>query len=252
MLGGDASGHRTIALVTLVVLAVIGTPVVTGGSVTNFGTERDAGCYAQDYEVTLTDVTIETWRLINVTVENVVANEVVVRNAWTVNGTVKNATLENVTMQELFVREGTLTNVTADRLVVRNRSILDVPGADLVNQDISGLTEERHVLKDVTVDGLVIDRIEISSFTVLNESLESELNESNGVVPSPESMQEPDIEIDNTSMDRSKISRSTGSGWQIESEEVEDESLTNESTPPGWDPGHCSEHAYRTPISMRE
>lgn len=237
------SGTRSTVWTGILVVALV---VSAGGSALAVDasarptapTDTFAACASgqNGYEVTFTNVRIKTWRLIDVTAENVVVRHLEVRNLRTENGTARNATLENVTLRRLVVDNGTLSNVTAEELVVRNKSILSVPGANLLGE-ISDRTFERHVLKGVTITGLVIDSLVIENMTVEDRRLISNPStrdiRSGGDLAENIDEESADIDMTSATIGEADIGNATGVDWNVENNSVEDETISNNSTSVG-------------------
>lgn len=217
----------TIVTVALLSVSAFGTVAV--GVEPSGETAETANSVDDDYEVTLTDVEIETWRLVNVTVENVVVREIQVTSLETPNETAENVVFENVSLSELEVENGTLSEVAADELVVRNRSVLDVPGADLVG-DISDQTIGRHVLTNMTIDGLVIGSITVENMTVAKHTVTDETTERDvGSELLADTIDEDsvDVNMSNATVEEADLDNVTGSNWEVERDNIRNETISH-------------------------
>ena len=193
-------------------------------STASAGTAAACQSNGSGYEVTFTNVEIGTWRLIDVRVRDLVAHQVTVRHLRTENGTARNVTLENVSLNRLRINNGTLSNVTAEKLVVRNRSILNVPGAGLIGS-VPNRTIDRHVLKDVTVTGFVVESIVIQNATIDNRTLR---NESAEGPPKTLAPSKADIQLTKAAVGQADITNVTAVDWEVESNTVENESISDD------------------------
>lgn len=224
-MSGNQRTFWVAVLVAALVASASGGSALAADATTRSTASADtfATCQSNGYEVTFTNVEIGTWRLIDVTVEDTVARHVEVRNLRTENGTAHNVTLENVSLNRLRVEDGNLTDVTAERLVVRNRTILDVPGAGLVGE-ISNRSIDRHVLKEVTVTGFVVDSIAVENMTIENRTLR---NRSADGPPETVDPKSADIEMTEASVGAANIGNVTAVDWEVESNTVENESISD-------------------------
>lgn len=172
---------------------------------------------AAQYEVSLENVTIQTWLLRNSTVRNATVEEVVIRNATTENGVRENVTMTGVTVGEFALERARLQNVTADRLVVRNKSVLDVPGGDFVDPEVSDRTIERHWTRNATVAGVVIDRIVVDAAILCqNASLGDEAEDASQFDPQA-SDDDPAVSVEGGEVGEALVIRGHASGWAVES-----------------------------------
>lgn len=186
---------------------------------------------AQDYEVTIDNVTIKTWLLRNSTVQNATVREVVIENATTPDGSQENVTLENVSVGEFVLDRARLKNVTAEKLTVRNKSVLDVPGGDFFDPDVKDRTIDRHWTRNQTVSGVVIDTIVIDAAMMEeNASLGSQAEDGEF---SPEADGEADIEVQNGTVGEALIIHGEANDWSVGStsgvDDAEDGDASNET-----------------------
>lgn len=186
---------------------------------------------AQDYEVTIDNVTINTWLLRNSTVRNATVREVVIENATTPDGSQENVTLENVSVGEFVLDRARLKNVTAEKLTVRNKSVLDVPGGDFFDPDVQDRTIDRHWTRNQTVSGVVIDTIVVDAAIMEeNASLgpQSEDGEFSG-----EDDGEADINVQNGTVGEALVIYGQANDWSVGStsgvDDAEDGDASNET-----------------------
>lgn len=203
-------------VITLLLVISAGSAVMLGGSAPVDDRGTDVQERNQEYEVTFSNVTIKSWRLINVTVTNVTVERLSVENASSEGEMVENKTFKNISLTEIVIEGAILRNVTADRLVVRNRSIIDVPGGDIMPPKIDGRTIEEHVLKDITVDGVVVENLTVSTAN-FNETVASPVNLSDGELVS-QPAGEADVSVTSASVERGNINNATLGGWRVEDE----------------------------------
>lgn len=168
---------------------------------------------AQDYEVTIDNVTIKTWLLRNSTVQNATVQEVVIRNATTPDGTRENVTLENVSVGEFVLDRARLKNVTAEKLTVRNKSVLNVPGGDFFDPDVKDRVIDRRWTRNQTVSGVVIDTIVINA-SIMEENASLGPQSEDGEF-SPESDGEADIEVQNGTVGEALIIHGEANDWSV-------------------------------------
>lgn len=172
---------------------------------------------AQDYEVSIENVTINTWLLRNSTVRNATAREVVIRNATTPDGTREDVTMENVTVGEFVIDRGRLKNVTAQTLVVRNKSVLDVPGGEFFDPDVRDRTIDRQWTQNQTVSGVVIDTLVLDAAIMEeNASLGPEAEDSEEFSPTAGESQ-PDIDVENGTAGEALVIDGEANDWSVES-----------------------------------
>lgn len=209
-----------VALSILVLLSGAGLVVGVGdqtertqGADASEDVERAPENVAQDYEVTIDNITINTWLLRNSTVRNATVREVTIVNATTPDGTRENVTLENVSVGEFVLDRARLKNVTAQKLTVRNKSVLDVPGGDFFDPDVSDRTIDRHWTRNKTVSGVVIDTIVIDAAIMEeNASLGSQAEDGEF---SPVSDGEADIEVQNGTVGEALIIHGEANDWSV-------------------------------------
>ncbi|WP_132058354.1 hypothetical protein [Halorussus amylolyticus] len=172
---------------------------------------------AAQYEVSLRNVTVDTWLLRNSTVRNATVREVRIRNATTPDGTKENVTLRNVTVGEFVIDRGRLRNVTAQTLVIRNKSILDVPGGDFIDPDVRDRTLERHVTRNQTVSGVVIDTLEVEA-GIMGDNAAFGVEADDAAEFSPVAAEnDPDITIENGAVREALVRNGTANDWSVES-----------------------------------
>ncbi|USZ68031.1 hypothetical protein NGM10_15020 [Halorussus salilacus] len=233
-----------IALSVAVALAGVGVVAGVGDSVAGLDhavTDADADDAprnaAQDYEVSIDNVTISTWLLRDSTVQNATVEEVRIRNATTPEGTRENVTLENVTVGEFVIDRGRLQNVTAKTLVVRNRSVLDVPGGEFFDPDVRDRTIDRQWTQNQTVSGVVIDTIVVDAATMEeNASLGSEAEDPEDFSPTA-GEDRPDIDVENGTVGEALVIDGEANDWSVESvsEDAAEQSDDGESDGDGED-----------------
>ncbi|PSP54472.1 hypothetical protein BRC82_09805 [Halobacteriales archaeon QS_1_67_19] len=167
------------------------------------------------YEVSLENVTIQTWILRNATVRNATIQEVVIENATTEDGVRENVTLSNVTVGSFLLERAEFQNVTADMLVIRNKSVLDVPGGDFVDPDVDGRTIERHQTQNATVAGVVIDRISVDAAILCeNASLGEEAEDTARFDPQTDE-DDPAVTVEGGEVGQALVIRGEASNWSV-------------------------------------
>jgi hypothetical protein len=183
---------------------------------------------AQDYEVSLDNVTINTWLLRNSTVRNATIEEVVVRNVTTEDGARENVTLTDVTVGKFVLERGRLKNVTATKLIVRNKSVLDIPGGDFIDPDVENKTIDRQWTKNTTVAGVVIDRMAIDAAILCENAVLGQEAEDSAQFDPQTDDEDPAITVQNGTVGEALVMNGEVSNWSVESveqPEVEDASL---------------------------
>lgn len=111
--------------------------------------------------VTLTNTTIETLKIVNVTRDG---------------ESLTNRTMENVSAKTLTVKNAVLLNVSLDNVTIRNDSLAErlvgaviPPNKSIGNATVEKLTLEGIVnLEDLTVHGVTIDSVEVANATLPN------------------------------------------------------------------------------------
>ena len=191
------------------------------------------------YEVSLDNVTIETWLLRDSTVRNATVQEVVVENVTTEDGARENVTLSDVTVGRFDIDRGRLLNVTATTLIVRNKSVLDVPGGDFFDPDVEGRTIEREWTRNATVSGVVIDQLHVdAAFICENASLGEEADDGDAFDPRSDD-EDPAITVENGSAGEALIINGAASNWSVGS--VDEPEAQNASLPQGCERGIAEE-----------
>lgn len=169
---------------------------------------------AQDYEVTIDNVTINTWLLRNSTVRNATVREVVIENATTPDGSQENVTLENVSVGEFVLDRARLKNVTAEKLTVRNKSVLDVPGGDFFDPDVEDRVIDRHWTRNQTVSGVVIDTMVIDA-AIMEENASLGPEADDGGEFSGEDDGEADISVQNGTVGEALVIHGEANDWSV-------------------------------------
>ncbi|PSQ44798.1 hypothetical protein BRD15_13210 [Halobacteriales archaeon SW_6_65_15] len=194
---------------------------------------------AAQYEVSLDNVTVQTWLLRDSTVRNATVQEVVIENVTTEDGARENVTVEDVTVGRFVINRGRLLNVTATTLIVRNKSVLDVPGGDFFDPDVEGRTIERQWTRNATVSGVVIDQLRIDAAYVCgNTSLGEEADDGDAFDPRSDD-EDPAITVENGSAEEALIIRGAASNWSVGS--VDEPEAQNASLPQGCQRGIAEE-----------
>ncbi|WP_227354296.1 hypothetical protein [Haladaptatus salinisoli] len=214
---GTQTGPRTAVVLSFLLLLSGVTPLVGGTAASANGSPQFGQFSPLQYKVSINNVTVRTWALRNVTVQNATVDSVLVRRLRTDGELQRNVTLRNVSVAELEIENGTLKNVTASRIVVRNRSIWNVPGGNLFDPGVKDRVIERHVLANVTVEGAALDRLVVQNLSVQNATMQEAANES--VVPpavtNPDSKPRPDVVIENGTVERSVIRNASVGEWYV-------------------------------------
>ncbi|WP_227373764.1 hypothetical protein [Haladaptatus halobius] len=214
---GTRIGPRTAVVLSFLLLLSGVAPFAGGTAAQTNGASQFGQLSPLQYKVSIDNATIRTWALRNVTVRNATVDSVLVRRLRVDGETQENVTLRNVSVAELEIENGTLTNVTARQIVVRNRSIWNVPGGSLFDPGVKDRVIQRHVLANVTVEGVSIDRIVVANVSVRNTTVQEAANES--VVPpavtNPDSKPRPDVVIKNGTVERSVVRNATTGEWHV-------------------------------------
>lgn len=220
-----------VGLVAMVLLSGVGPAFGTNASDHSGDVADGATNAAQGYEVSLDNVTVETWLLRDSTVRNATVEEVVVQNATTTEGARENVTLRNVTVGEFAVERGRLLNVTATKLIVRNKSVLDIPGGEFIDPNLEGRTIDREWTRNATVAGVVIDRMTIDAAILCgNASLGDEADDPGAFDPRADD-EAPAITVQNGTAGEAMIIRGHASNWSVGS--VSEPAVTNATLPQG-------------------
>ena len=175
--------------------------------------EQPSENVAQDYEVTIDNVTINTWLLRNSTVRNATVQEVVIKNATMPDGSRQNVTLQNVSVGEFVLERARLKNVTAEKLTVRNKSVLNVPGGNFFDPDVENRTIDRHWTRNKTVSGVVIDRLVIDA-AIMEENASLGPQADSGEF-APQANGEADIEVQNGTVGEALVINGQANNWSV-------------------------------------
>lgn len=210
-----------VALSILVLLSGAGLVVGVGEQTEHTQQSSDVGdaaqgpgSVAQDYEVTIDNVTINTWLLRNSTVRNATVREVVIRNATTPDGSRENVTLQNVSVGEFVLDRARLKNVTAETLTVRNKSVLDVPGGDFFDPDVEDRVIDRHWTRNQTVSGVVIDTLVIDA-AIMEENASLGPQADDGGEFSGEDDGQADINVKNGTVGEALVIYGEANNWSV-------------------------------------
>lgn len=178
-----------------------------------------------EYNVTFNSTAIGELVLRNVVVENVEVGEVVVDEMTVGNQTTEDVKLENVTLSRLEIERAVVQNVSTGKLSVRNKSVLDVPGGELIG-DAGDRSLERHVVANLTVTGVEIERLHLASLTVETEITEIEgdiEDEQDGEMP-----EKPDVSIGEADGGTATVTNASFQRGAVENASVEGETVTPE------------------------
>ncbi|WP_168216293.1 hypothetical protein [Halorussus halobius] len=189
----------------------------------------------QSYEISLDNVTVETWLLRDATVRNATVEEVVIHNATTPDGARANVTLSNVTVGEFAVERGRLLNVSATRLVVRNKSVLDVPGGEFIDPNVENRTVKRQWTRNATVAGVVIDRMRVDAAVLCANATLGEQADDPAAFDPQAGDDDPAITVENGSAEEALLIRGHASEWRVGS--ADGPAAENASLPQGCERG---------------
>jgi hypothetical protein len=180
---------------------------------------------SQEYNVTFSSTTIGELVLRNVTVRNVKVREVTVDEMTVGNETSEDVELENVSLARLDIERAVVTDVSTGELSVRNKSILDVPGGELIG-NAGDRSLDRHVVDNLTITGVEIQRLHVGNLTV-----ETEIEAIEGDVEAQpeEGPDEPDVSIGEADAPTASVTNASFREGAVESASVEDETVTPET-----------------------
>lgn len=216
-------------MVLVVVLGAI-PPLVpaTGQETTTAGLESVPNRQAE-YNVTFNSTTIDELVLRDVTVLDARIENVTVGQLTVGNETRADVEIENATFERLVIQQSVVRNVSTGQLSVRNKSVLNVPGGEFINQ-AGDQSLGRHVIANLTVDGVVIEQLYIPSLTIEAEpeQIEGDLADQ----PANETDEEPDVFIAQAETGNATVTNASFERGAVENASVDDETVT-----PGTDEG---------------
>lgn len=179
-----------------------------------------------EYNVTFNSTTIGELVLRNVVVQNVQVEEVVVDEMTVGNETSEAIRLENVTLSRLEIERAVVNDVSTGELSVRNKSVLDVPGGELIG-DAGDRSLERHVIDNLTVTGVEIERLHLANLTVETELTEIEGDVEGEQVEEPP--EKPDVSIGKADAGTATVTNASFRKGTVENASVEGETVTPET-----------------------
>lgn len=223
---------RGIVLIAIAVVLVAGIGPTLAPAAGHDGPDaatEPAASSQPEYNVTFNSTSIGELVLRNVTIRNVEVEEVTVDEMTVGNETSEDVELENVTLSRLDVERAVVQDVSTGRLSVRNRSVLDVPGGELI-RNAGDRSLERHVIDNLTVTGVEIERLHLASLTV-----ETDVEELEGDVEgqSDEGTDRPDVSIGEADAPNATVTNASFQEGAVESASVEDETVTPEEVDDG-------------------
>lgn len=179
-----------------------------------------------EYNVTFNSTTIGELVLRNVIVENVQVGEVVVDEMTVGNETSEDVQLENVSLSRLEIERAVVRNVSTGELSIRNKSILDVPGGELIG-NAGDRSLKRHVVANLTVTGVEIERLHLANLTIETELTEIEGDVEDGA--GGQLPEKPDVSIGEADAETAVVTNASFRSGSVENASVEGETVTPET-----------------------